>query len=58
LQDTTLARPPIRIDGVSPQCGQHSKPYTVDRKTENTKVIIDGNEENHQDVIEVEREVD
>ncbi len=53
-----LARTPIRIDRESPQCGQHSKTYTVDRKTENTKVIIDGNEENHQDVNEVEREVD
>lgn len=48
----------MKVDGASPQCGQHSKTYTVDRKTENTKVIVDGNEENHQDVNEVEREVD
>ncbi|MGH3875294.1 MAG: hypothetical protein ACRDSR_28005 [Pseudonocardiaceae bacterium] len=53
-----LARMPIRIDEASPQCGEHSKTYTVDRKTENTKIIIDGNEENHQDVTEVEREID
>ncbi len=53
-----LARTPMKLDGASPQCGEHSKTYTVDRKTENTKVIIDGNEENHQDVNEVEREVD
>ena len=53
-----LARMPMKVDGASPQCGQHSKTYTVDRKTENTKVIVDGNEENHQDVNEVEREVD
>ncbi|MGH3973242.1 MAG: hypothetical protein ACRDS9_07945 [Pseudonocardiaceae bacterium] len=53
-----LARIPMRIDGASPQCGRHSKTYTIDRKTENTKVIVDGNEENHQDVTEVERETD
>lgn len=53
-----LARMPMKVGEASPQCGQHSKTYTVDRKTENTKVIVDGNEENHQDVNEVEREVD
>lgn len=29
-------------------CGQYSKTYTIDRKPENTKVIVDGNEENHK----------
>lgn len=53
-----LARAPVRVDGELPQCGQHSKSYTVDRKTENTKIIVDGNEENHPDTTEVEREVD
>lgn len=53
-----LARMPVRIDGAPPQCGEHSKTYTIDRKKENTKVIIDGNEENHEDVNEVERETD
>ena len=53
-----LARAPVRVDGKPPQCGQHSKSYTVDRKTENTKIIVDGNEENHPDTTEVEREVD
>ncbi len=53
-----LARMPMRADVILPQCGEHSKTYTVDRKKENTKVIIDGNEENHEDVNEVEREVD
>ncbi|MGQ0776798.1 MAG: hypothetical protein ACT4NY_20670 [Pseudonocardiales bacterium] len=53
-----LARMPIRIDGALPQCGQHSKTYTIDRKKENTKVIVDGNEVNHQDETEVEREID
>lgn len=53
-----LARMPIRTDGAAPQCGQYSKTYTVDKKTENTKVIIDGNEENHPDETEVEREID
>jgi hypothetical protein len=54
---------PMRVEGASPwfsslQCGKHSKTYTIDRKTENTKVIVDGNEENHEDVTEVEREID
>lgn len=53
-----LARMPMRIDGAPPQCGQHSKTYTIDRKKENTKIIIDGKEENHEDVNEVEREID
>lgn len=53
-----LARMPMRIEEASPQCGQHSKTYTIDRKTENTKIIVDGNEENHEDVTEVERETD
>lgn len=53
-----LARMPMRIDGALPQCGKHSKTYTFDRKTENTKLIIDGNEENHEDMTEVEREID
>jgi len=53
-----LARTPMKINMGSPQCGQHSKSYTIDRKTENTKVIVDGTEENHSDVTETEREVD
>jgi len=53
-----LARMPMRVEGASLQCGKHSKTYTIDRKTENTKIIIDGNEENHEDVTEVERETD
>jgi hypothetical protein len=53
-----LARMPMRVEGASPQCGKHSKTYTIDRKTENTKIIVDGNEENHEDVTEVERETD
>jgi hypothetical protein len=53
-----LARAPMRINVESPQCGQHSKSYTIDRKTENTKVIVDGNEENNSDATETEREVD
>lgn len=53
-----LARMPMKTAGTSPQCGQHSKTYTIDRKTENTKIIVDGKEENHQDTTEVEREID
>ncbi len=53
-----LARMPLRIAGTPPQCGQHSKTYTIDRKKENTKIIIDGKEENHEDENEVERETD
>lgn len=53
-----LARMPMRIDGAPPQCGQHSKTYTIDIKKENTKIIIDGKEENHEDTNEVEREID
>ncbi|MGH3905674.1 MAG: hypothetical protein ACRDTE_16045 [Pseudonocardiaceae bacterium] len=53
-----FARAPRKIDTSSPQCDRHAKSYTIDRKTENTKVIIDGNEENHSDVTETEREVD
>lgn len=30
----------MRIDGVLPQCGKHSKTYTIDRKKENIKIII------------------
>jgi hypothetical protein len=40
-----LARMPRGIDGAPPQCGEHSKTYTVDHKKEKTKIIIDGNEE-------------
>jgi hypothetical protein len=53
-----LARTPMRIDRVLPQCGKHSKTYTIDRKKENTKIIVDGTGENHQDEKEVEREID
>lgn len=54
-----LARIPVHIDASIPvRLGEHSKTYTVDKKTENTKVIIDGNEENHPDTSEVERETD
>ncbi|MGH3798686.1 MAG: hypothetical protein ACRDTD_00860 [Pseudonocardiaceae bacterium] len=53
-----LARMPMKIDGASPQCGKHSKTYTIDRKTEDTKIIVDGKEENHPDETEVERETD
>ncbi|MGH4016512.1 MAG: hypothetical protein ACREMZ_16150 [Gemmatimonadales bacterium] len=53
-----LARAPLKIDVTAPQCDRHAKSYTIDRKTENTKVIVDGNEENHSDVTETEREVD
>lgn len=53
-----LARTPMNPDSASPRCDKHSKSYTIDRKTENTKIIVDGNEENHNDVTEVEREVD
>jgi hypothetical protein len=53
-----LARMPLRIDGASPQCGKNSKTYTIDRKTEDTKIIVDGKEENHPDETEVERETD
>ncbi|MGH3912381.1 MAG: hypothetical protein ACRDTC_03060 [Pseudonocardiaceae bacterium] len=58
LLGTRLARTPMKIDGASPQCGRHAKSYTVDKKTENTKVIVDGNEENHSDETQTEREVD
>ncbi|HEU0086854.1 MAG TPA: hypothetical protein VFQ77_04280 [Pseudonocardiaceae bacterium] len=58
LLGVRLARPPTKIHNASAQGGRHSKSYTVDRKTENTKVIVDGNEENHDDVTETEREVD
>ncbi|MGH3938107.1 MAG: hypothetical protein ACRDTG_05640 [Pseudonocardiaceae bacterium] len=53
-----LARTPMKIDSASPQGGRHAKSYTIDKKTENTKVIVDGNEENHSDETETEREVD
>lgn len=53
-----FAQPPMKIDSELPQCGRHAKSYTIDRKTENTKVIIDGKEENHSDTTETEREID
>ena len=53
-----LARMPMKVDKRLPQCGEHSKTYTVDHKKENTKIIIDGNEENHEDENEIERETD
>ena len=53
-----FARMPKKIGGAASQCGEHSKTYTIDKKTENTKIIIDGNEENHLDTTEVEREID
>lgn len=54
-----LARTPIGAnEEILAQLGQHSKTYTFDKKTENTKVIVDGKEENHPDTTEVERETD
>jgi hypothetical protein len=38
LLGTHFARTPVRIESPSPQCGRHAKSYTIDRKTENTKV--------------------
>jgi hypothetical protein len=54
-----LARGPVPVGEERPaRLGEHSKTYTFDKKTENMKIIIDGNEENHPDTREVEREFD